>query len=97
MFVERNRLGIKAFEIRAEHVEKRVGCRAAAFVFSFENHNLSSPHGASDVFAERCVEVWPDQQNDVKTAGKQCHGVAVVIKAKHRSNRITTFESRVCR
>ena len=41
MFVERERLGIEAFEIGAEHIEKLFGRRVAAFLLAFENHNLS--------------------------------------------------------
>ena len=39
MFVERQRLGVEAFEIGAEYVEKLLGRRVAAFPFPFENHN----------------------------------------------------------
>ena len=63
MFVERQRLDVEALEIGAEHVEKLIGRRAAAFFFAFENHNLSKAYGVSDLFTERRVEVRPDQQH----------------------------------
>ena len=65
MFVERQRLDVEALEIGAEHVEKLIGRRAAAFFFAFENHNLTGAHRVSDPFTERRVEVRPDQQHQI--------------------------------
>ena len=71
MFVERLRLGVEAFEIGAEHIEKLLGRRVASFLFAFENHNLSGTHRVSNLFAERRAEVWPDQQQHVEIAWEQ--------------------------
>ena len=91
MFVERQRLGVEAFKVGAEYVEKLIGRRIAAFFFAFENHNLSRAHSVSDLFAERRVEVRPNQQHHVETAGEQCNRVAVVIEAKHGSHWIAAL------
>ena len=71
MFVERICLGVEAFEIGAEHIGKLLGRRVAAFLFAFENHNLSGAHRVSNLFAERRAEVWPDQQQHVEIAWEQ--------------------------
>lgn len=63
MFVERQRLDVEELEIGAEHVEKLLGRRVAAFFFAFENHNLSKAHGVSDLFVEQLAKVWSHQQH----------------------------------
>ena len=63
MFVERQCLDVEELEIGAEHVEKLLGRRVAAFFFALENHNLTGAHRVSDPFTERRVEVRPDQQH----------------------------------
>lgn len=86
MFAERQRIGVEAFEIGAEHIEKLLGRRAAAFFLAFENHNLSGAHRVSDLLAERRVEVRPDQHHHVEIAWQQRNNIAVVIKAKYGSH-----------
>ena len=52
MFAERQCLGVKAFEIGAEHIEKLIGRRVVAILFAFENHNLIGAHRVRDLLAE---------------------------------------------
>lgn len=91
MFAECQRIGVEAFEIGAEHIEKLLGRRVAAFLLAFENHNLSGAHRVSDLLAERRVEVRPDQHNHVETAWQQRNSITMVIKAKHGSHGITAL------
>ena len=91
MFAECQRIGVEAFEIGAEHIEKLLGRRVAAFLLAFENHNLSGAHRVSDLLAERRVEVRPDQCQHVETAWQQRNNIAVVIDTKHGSYGITAL------